>query len=90
MIIDRVQMVDPEEADAVEKELTEIVNDWVARARETKDLVYTAYNDPSKSLLIDASNETSAREMCFPTLWSLREVDRESNLYLINLRERTE
>lgn len=82
IIVQRVRRVSPEEAAATERQLQEIIANWRERAEERHELVFSAWNDPEKSLLADASMEEYERHGAFATMWSLRDVDRESNLYL--------
>lgn len=76
----RVQSVDPREAAATEAQLQELLHDWRERAEDTA-LVYSAWKDVTKSLLVAAGEERAGE--AWATLWSLRDVDADSNLYLI-------
>jgi hypothetical protein len=84
LIVERVENVDSEQAAAVRAELREVVDAWIARARENPALVFAQPFQPDNALLIDAGKADDAPLGTFPTLWSLRDVDLESNLYLVS------
>lgn len=81
-ILDRVRTVAPDEVDATARQLEDIVDRWVAKA-SVPDLEYECRKDPIRTLLIDAALGTESPE-ALPTLWSLRDVDAESRLRLID------
>jgi len=81
-IVERVQRVDPEQSVATEKVLHQVVEEWKRKAEEVTDLVFANRRKPEKSLLVDAGRDHSGAEG-MPTMWSLRAVDTESNLYLL-------
>jgi hypothetical protein len=68
--------------DAVRGELERIIELWRARNREAPKLVYANPRDEVNSLLTSADR---AEGDGLPTPSSLRDVDRESNLYLIRI-----
>lgn len=82
-LLERVRQVDPREAANTERQLSEIVDDWLARSRDEPNLVFRNHNDPQVSLLGDAAIPEADLLGAFPTLWSLRDVDQSSNLYLV-------
>lgn len=83
-IIDRVTKVDPQQVAATRGDLEEIINMWISRAEQEPGLVFQQPFQPDKSLLVDAgANDDDAPLTSFPTLRSLRDVDLESNLYLV-------
>jgi hypothetical protein len=82
-IVDRVSAVDPEQADATRAQLDLILETWEQRAALVNDLLYSAYKDVDKTLLLDAARDADGQIGTMPTLWSLRDVDQESNLYLM-------
>jgi hypothetical protein len=55
---------------------------WIRRAEAEPTLVYTSRDHPEQGLLIEAAEDTEKLPDVMPTLWSLRDVDRTSNLYL--------
>jgi hypothetical protein len=83
-IVKRVSEVEPDEVQAAEREIEEVIAAWKMRVEEVPDLVYSKYGSPTHSLLVSASEGTDLETGdAFPTLWSLRDVDQQSNLYLI-------
>jgi ATP-dependent helicase YprA (DUF1998 family) len=81
-IVGRVAQVAPEESGATARQLEEIQSEWVNRAREVPGLVFDDREHPEQSLLVDAGRSGDV-EGPFPTLWSLRDVDLASGLYLV-------
>lgn len=79
IILQRVAAVEPREIEFVRDQLAEIRERWRTRATEV-DLVYSNPRETHRALLVGA--DESAPES-FPTLWSMRDVDQSSNLYLI-------
>jgi helicase-like protein len=84
LIIERVRDVDPDEADGAEVQLSQLILDWKTQRERRGTLVYRDTRDPSRALLRDASQPADGDGEGFPTLWSLRDVDQESNLYLLH------
>lgn len=80
LIADRADLVEPGTGAAVREELEHRITEWCARAREAPRLVYSNPRDPANSLLVSADQ---AEGDGLPTPSSLRDVDRESNLYLV-------
>jgi superfamily II DNA or RNA helicase len=80
-ILDRIQLVSPEEVSASRQQLDAIIENWIRRANEERKLVYQNHRDPDVALLVDA-NSVDADDDHFGTLWSLRDVDTETKLYL--------
>jgi hypothetical protein len=72
----------PEEADRTGDELDEVIEMWVERARMDAGLVYSDFNLPQKGLLVDAATTNEAFGG-FGTLYSLRDVDVESELMVV-------
>jgi hypothetical protein len=81
-IVDRVERLAPEEKIAAEHQLNELLATWHALGVEIPGLSYSIYKDENASLLVDAASESQVAETRFKTVWSLRDVDRSSNLYL--------
>ena len=75
-ILNYVKEVDAEEYKAVEKQLTDIINEWEYRIKP--GLVYKDYRDDNKSLL-KPDTDTD----CFRTMNSLRSVDPQSDIYIL-------
>jgi hypothetical protein len=82
-ILERVAKVDPNSVDATREELERVIVGWEQRASIVNELKYSSFKDIDKTLLLDAARSADAQIGTFPTLWSLRDVDQESNLYLL-------
>jgi hypothetical protein len=88
VILTRVKSVAPDEREATEADLDHIIMRWRDLAEANPDLVYEAPytfkrsepRQPDSALLRSHSDEDL--EDGFSTLWSLRDVDVESDLYL--------
>ena len=72
----------PEEELNTERELSAVIEMWRARAAEIPDLVYADRTQPTRSLLVDAT-EGDETHGAFPTLRSLRDVDANSPMQLV-------
>jgi len=83
LILERVRRVAPDEHAATAVELNEIVARWEQATRDRPHLVFRNDSHPENALLVDASRDDLDTEAAFPTLWSLRDVDRASGLYLV-------
>lgn len=83
-ILARVERVaGPAERDMTAKHIDEIIEQWREAADADPALTYGTYRQPG--LLVDAGRwDESDDEVAgsFPTLWSLRDVDVESTIYL--------
>lgn len=82
LIVERVASISKDEGDATSHHLKQLVAEWIKMAK-SGDLVYRANRAHPNSLLVDASETVSNPER-FPTQWSLRDVDKESNLYIVS------
>ncbi|MFI7534362.1 helicase-related protein [Streptosporangium sp. NPDC049376] len=88
LILCRVKLVAEHERAGVEKDLNDIIAKWTQLADDNEELVYEAKprfgrhqrRDPDTALLCTYT-DTDLTE-AVPTLWSLRDVDAESDLYL--------
>ena len=82
-VADRAERVEPGSGALVREELEQILEQrWLARAEEAPALVYANPRDEVNSLLASADK---AEGDGLPTPSSLRDVDSESNLYLVSL-----
>ncbi|MCK9250715.1 MAG: hypothetical protein M0P31_17275 [Solirubrobacteraceae bacterium] len=81
-VVERAERVQMGVGDAVRQEFEAVIDRWVARAREVPQLVYANPRDAVNSLL---SSADEAEGDGFPTPSSLRDVDGESNLYLVRI-----
>ncbi|MER5621968.1 helicase-related protein [Streptosporangium sp. NPDC002544] len=88
VILARVGAVDKDEVASTEKDLNDIIAKWVQLADDNDKLVYEAQprfkrserRNPDTALLCTHTDTDLTRAI--PTLWSLRDVDAESDLYL--------
>ena len=80
-IVERVRRVSPEEASQAASQIDQILNLWKRRG-EGGLLKYYQYLQPDKSLLTEATDTESIH--CIQTLRSLRDVDKESKLFILN------
>ena len=63
-----------------------VLAEWESRASQVSDLRYSGFRQTlDQALLINAADGDKAQLNMFPTLWSLRDVDQESNLYLARM-----
>ncbi|KAB2340872.1 helicase-related protein [Actinomadura rudentiformis] len=83
-ILARVERVaDRAERDMTEKQIKEIIAQWREAADEDPELTYGTYRQPG--LMVDAGRWDESDDSIassFATLWSLRDVDVESTIYL--------
>jgi hypothetical protein len=87
LIVERVrETAGADEADHTEADLDRLIKEWAKAVPGHGELLYSNFRDPSKALLINADARRTGRSG-FPTLWSLRDVDKESNLYLVSLND---
>jgi hypothetical protein len=83
-IVARARAISPADADHVASELKLRVAEWVQYAELSPQLVYWSTSANLPGLLVAAgSNEIEASPDSYPTLWSLRDVDQSTNLYLL-------
>ena len=82
LILERVRTIDDAEVAGTREELDQFIEMWTRRAEAEKGLVYSNPEHPEQGLLIEAAEDTENLPDVMPTLWSLRDVDRTSNLYL--------
>lgn len=84
-IVERVSAVAEDEAEDTRAELQQLIRDWIMLAEENGGKLQYRSKHRDDSLLVEAAKEedgeTNPRQ--FASLWSLRDVDRESNLYLV-------
>nr|WP_225954050.1 helicase-related protein [Kibdelosporangium phytohabitans] len=88
LVLARVRSVDPDESDATARCFDEFIIFWRAQAQDNPNLVYDAQGSGKPALLrgFGGSDDTEA----WDTLWSLRDVDAESALFLDNNRGRSQ
>jgi hypothetical protein len=83
LILKRVDAIDRTEVGSARTELEQFVETWMRRAQAERELAYSNPEHPERSLLIEAAQDVQDLPDVMPTLWSLRDVDRTSNLYLV-------
>lgn len=82
LILARARRVEPEQEAGTAADLDLIVESWLAMAEAHPNLVYNSWKGTEPALLTAAEPDQESGES-FPTMWSLREVDAESNLFLV-------
>jgi hypothetical protein len=86
LLLDRVRAVTPSEAEAVEQGFENFVGWWCQEADIHSGLLFEPKRGSrAPSLLKSYDDETEDRE-AWPTLWSLRDVDAESALFMEGTR----
>jgi superfamily II DNA or RNA helicase len=84
-ILGRVRSVDPDEIDTTAEHFDDFVEWWRMEAEDNPGLVYEARRGSRQAALLkgfDSSDDDSVAGQ--DTLWSLRDVDAESSLFLEN------
>ncbi|WP_369144456.1 helicase-related protein [Streptomyces sp. R44] len=82
VLVERVAHIDPEESRAVSRAFDEFVEWWCAEADVHGGLLFEPKRgDRTPSLLKSYDDESEGAE-AWPTLWSLRDVDAESALFM--------
>ncbi|HEX5593597.1 MAG TPA: helicase-related protein [Solirubrobacterales bacterium] len=84
-ILARTRKVEPEQEAGTAEDLAYVVESWLAMAEAHPDLVYRSRKGTETPLLISAAPDQESGES-FPTMWSLRDVDAESNLFFARRR----
>ncbi|ANH91721.1 DNA helicase [Streptomyces sp. SAT1] len=86
LLLDRVRAVTPSETEAVAQGFDEFVDWWCEEADIHGELLFEPKRGSrAPSLLKSYDDESSDRE-AWPTLWSLRDVDAESALFMEGTR----
>jgi hypothetical protein len=83
-IADRVGAIAGGEKEATRKQLTDLILKWRVESGNVRNLVFRDFRNPARALLVSADDQDQQTENKFPTLWSLRDVDASSDLYLIS------
>lgn len=81
-IVARVASASPDEAEHTRSELDAVIEMWCARAADQADLVYSDWERPTRSLLVETARADDGNG-AFATLFSLRDVDVETPLELV-------
>ena len=82
-LLQRVAAVAPHELEATAIAFDDFVNEWIDKAEEHEQFFYSMPSDPERSLLGDAAELERDEPGNFPTLRSLRDVDKASGLFLV-------
>jgi ATP-dependent helicase YprA (DUF1998 family) len=80
VILDRVHSVDPEESAATARHFDDFIDWWRDEARDRPNLMYEAKRGPALLKVFDSNEDENGDG--WETLWSLRDVDAESALFL--------
>ncbi len=80
MVLARVAIVDPDQLEGTAADLDLIIERWVRRAGQNPNLRYESRSGKEPALLTAAAPDLDP-EGSYPTMWSLRDVDVESNLF---------
>ena len=85
MIVSRARSIDTNESDTVEAELHKFVELWRRRAQGAQPLWYRNDDESNEGLLVSADEVLGGAidGDGQPTLWSMRDVDRVSQIYEI-------
>ncbi|MFJ8540795.1 helicase-related protein [Streptomyces sp. NPDC093586] len=82
LLLDRVDAVTPSEAEAVEQDFDEFVDWWCQEADIHGELLFEPKRGNRAPSLLKSYDDDSEDREAWPTLWSLRDVDAESALFM--------
>ncbi|OLZ69898.1 DNA helicase [Streptomyces sp. IMTB 2501] len=82
VLMDRVREVTPEEADAASRAFDEFVDWWCDEADTHGGLLFEPQRGSRTPSLLKSYDDESEDAEAWPTLWSLRDVDAESALFM--------
>lgn len=80
-VVGRARRIEPDQADAVQEHLDEVIADWLSVARRDPNLAYEVRRHQAGTALLTPAAPETEPEDGFATMWSLRDVDTESHLY---------
>ncbi|GED86794.1 DNA helicase [Streptomyces sp. 6-11-2] len=86
ILVRRVRAVTPEESDAVSHAFNEFVDWWCDEADIHSGLLFEPKKGSRTPSLLKAYDDESENAEAWPTLWSLRDVDAESALFMEGTR----
>ncbi|GHE86218.1 helicase-related protein [Streptomyces fumanus] len=86
LLLDRVAAVAPEETDAVRQGFDEFVEWWRKEASNHSGLLFEPKRGSRAPSLLKAYDDETEDAEAWPTLWSLRDVDAESALFMEGTR----
>lgn len=82
LLVDRVRAVTPSEAEAVEQDFDEFVDWWCKEADIHDGLLFEPKRGSRAPSLLKSYDDESEDREAWRTLWSLRDVDAESALFM--------
>ncbi|MER6849995.1 helicase-related protein [Streptomyces flaveolus] len=82
LLLDRVRAVTPSEAEAVEQGFDEFVDWWCQEADIHGALLFEPKRGSRAPSILKSYDDESEDREAWPTLWSLRDVDAESALFM--------
>ncbi|MFJ1532589.1 helicase-related protein [Streptomyces mirabilis] len=86
ILLERVEAVTPEETDAVSRAFDEFVEWWCKEADIQSGLLFEPQRGRRTPSLLKAYDDESEDVQAWSTLWSLRDVDAESALFMEGTR----
>lgn len=86
ILLERVEAVTPEETDAVSRAFDEFVEWWCEEADIHSGLLFEPQRGSRAPSLLKAYDDESEGNGAYPTLWSLRDVDAETALFMEGTR----
>ncbi|MFD8044193.1 helicase-related protein [Streptomyces chartreusis] len=86
VLMDRVSAVTPEETDAVSQSFDEFVEWWRKEASNHSGLLFEPKRGSRAPSLLKAYDDESEGTGAYRTLWSLRDVDAETSLFMEGTR----
>ncbi|MFJ6387586.1 helicase-related protein [Streptomyces sp. NPDC091972] len=86
VLLDRVDAVSPEETEAVSRAFDEFVDWWCEEADINSGLLFEPRRGSRAPSLLKAYDDESLAADAWSTLWSLRDVDAESALFMEGTR----
>jgi hypothetical protein len=82
VLLDRVRAVTPEESDAVSRAFDEFLGWWCDEADIHSGLLFEPRKGKRTPSLLQPYDDEAENAEAWPTLWSLRDVDAESALFM--------
>lgn len=86
ILLERVEAVTEEETDAVSRAFDEFVHWWCREAEIDNNLLFEPQRGSRTPSVLKAYDDESQDAEAYPTLWSLRDVDAETVLFMEGTR----
>ncbi|MFD4597887.1 helicase-related protein [Streptomyces sp. NPDC058464] len=86
ILLERVEAVTKEETDAVSRAFDEFVDWWCEEAEIDNNLLFEPQRGNRAPSVLKAYDDESQDAEAYPTLWSLRDVDAETALFMEGTR----